>query len=80
MVAVYKDVVAEAEASSAAAPGRVAARSSDRRLATIRYRTTKVPMVAFYRAFGLGPRRIPGPVKPGYRLARWVMRRALGVR
>lgn len=81
LVAVYGQVIAEAEASRpAASNGITVRRTGSHRLAPIRYRAAKVPTVAFYRTFGLGPRRVPGPIRPAYVLARAAMRRVLGVR
>jgi hypothetical protein len=84
LVDVYEQVIAEADASRAAAAisataGRLP-RPPGRRLAVLRYRAAKAPTVAFYRTFGLGPRHVPAPVMPAYRLARATMRRLLGVR
>ncbi len=69
LVAAYVNVISEA------APSRI----QRRRMAALRYRATKVPIVAFYKAFGMGPRRIPGPLGRPYRVARAAMRRLLRV-
>ncbi len=80
LVAVYERVIEEAGASRMAGVGvGSAGRSTGGRLAVLRYRASKVPLVAFYRAFGLGPRQVPGPVKPLYRVLRATMRRLLWV-
>ena len=81
LVAVYEQVIAEAGASSSTGPySGLARRSGGHRLAVIRYRAAKAPTVAFYRVFGFGPRRVPAPMRPAYRLVRAAMRRMLGVR
>lgn len=70
----YRQVIEEAAASPAAV-----GRSLRRSVAARRYRATEAAMVAFYGAFGLGPRRIPAPLKPPYRLIRRLVRRSVGV-
>jgi hypothetical protein len=81
IVRVYEQVIEEADASrmvgaSLGSP----VRSTGGRFSVLRYRASKVPFVAFYRAFGMGPRQVPAPVKPVYRLVRAAMRRLLWVR
>jgi len=48
-------------------------------MAALSYRVSKLPIVAFYKAFGMGLRRIPGPLSPLYRVTRAAMRRLLRV-
>jgi hypothetical protein len=81
IVGVYEQVIEEAGASRTAGAGVGSpGRSTGGRLAVLRYRASKVPLVAFYRAFGLGPRQVPGPVKPVYRVLRAAIRHLLWVR
>ncbi len=54
-------------------------RMPPRRVEALTYRITKLPVVGFYRAFGMGPRRIPSPLGRPYRATRAAMRRFLGV-
>jgi hypothetical protein len=76
LVAVYRRVIEEAAAAAADGGGRQPSRRS---LAIARYRISTAPTAAFYRTFGLGPRTIPAPMRPAYRLARSAVRRVLGV-
>ena len=87
LVDIYRLVIEEAAedrlgrtatSAATAAPGEPTMSSSPR-LAALRYRLAKAPFVVFYRAFGLGPRRIPGPLKLPYRVIRRVARRSVGV-
>jgi glycosyltransferase involved in cell wall biosynthesis len=81
LVRVYEQVIEEAANQHVADAGvGSTGRSTGRRLAVLRYRASKVPLVAFYRAFGLGPRQVPAPVKPVYRVLRAAIRRLLWVR
>ena len=73
LISAYEEVVAEAAAD------RAWVRRPANRLAVARYRIAKAPTVAFYRVFGLGPRRVPRPVRPAYRLIRAAVRRVVGV-
>jgi glycosyltransferase involved in cell wall biosynthesis len=81
LVADYERAIEEAAASGVSARGRDAARRSVKRsLLVCRYRVAKAPMVVFYKTMGLGPRRVPAPLKPAYRATRAVMRRLLWIR
>jgi hypothetical protein len=76
----YRMAVEEATAARAAGEGTGSAgRSVSQSIATLRYRATTAAMVAFYRAFGLGPRRVPAPMKAPYRVIRAIMRRLVMV-
>jgi hypothetical protein len=78
LVNVYRQVIEECPPSRAR--GTCAARvPGQRRMAALSYRVSKVPIVAFYKSFGMGPRRIPGPLSPLYRVTRAAMRRLLRV-
>ena len=78
LVNVYRQVIEECPPSRAR--GTCAARvPGQRRMAALNYRVSKVPIVAFYKAFGMGPRRIPGPLSPLYSVAKAAMRRLLRV-
>ena len=84
LLALYRQVIADRAAAVAglgagnAVPRR---RSSPRHwMAGFRYRLTSRATIAFYRAAGPGPRRVPPVLLPPYRLARTVFRRLAGVR
>jgi hypothetical protein len=77
----YLMVVEEAAAARSAGEGTGSAgRSVGQSIATLRYRAATAAMVAFYRTFGLGPRRVPAPIKAPYRAIRAIMRRLVMVR
>ena len=77
----YRQVIEEADAARAAAKSeREGERSIGRSIAVLRYRTSTTALVAFYRAFGQGPRRIPALMRAPYRAARATMRRLVVVR
>jgi hypothetical protein len=81
LLALYRQTIEEAADAGRAMPeGRRQPGSRRRRLAVARYRLVKTPTVAFYKAFGLGPRHVPTPLRPAYRLTRTVIRRLMGVR
>jgi glycosyltransferase involved in cell wall biosynthesis len=78
LVEVYRQVIAESisrQASEASRPGRPGAR----RAAAFAYRASTMPIITFYRAFGLGPRSVPRPLGPPYRAVRAVVRRLVHV-
>jgi hypothetical protein len=78
LVRTYEQVIEEA-ADLGASVDSSSAQPTGRRLATLRYRASKAPFVAFYKVFGLGPRRVPRPLRPAYVVIRAVMRRLLWV-
>jgi hypothetical protein len=81
IVGVYERVMEEAASQSVAGAGLVSAgRSIGGRVSVLRYRAAKMPLVAFYRAFGLGPRHVSAPLKPVYNVLRATIRRLLWVR
>jgi hypothetical protein len=81
LVGTYEQAIEEAKASGAAVKGDGSTgRATASRRSVLRYRVSKIPFVAFYRAFGLGPRRVPAPLKPFYRVVRAAMRDLLWVK
>ncbi len=77
LVGVYEEVIAEYARIPAIEPSR---RRIVRGLSIARYRASAALMAWYYRRYGIGQRRVHGPLRPLYVLARTFMRRLLWVR
>jgi hypothetical protein len=77
LAGVYRKVIAEASISLGNVDRR--RKPGHRRMAVVGYRASEIPFIVFYRTFGIGPRRVPGPLGLPYRTIRRVMRRLVRV-